>query len=65
LILIEVDKAESQTMLNTLTEHDFQDVFKNGRVARNGIYAQERTTLMVIVVSMDESVYHKLQLVCL
>jgi hypothetical protein len=26
---IEVIKAESQTMLNTLTEHDFQNAFKN------------------------------------
>jgi hypothetical protein len=25
---IEVIKAESQTVLNTLTEHDFQDAFK-------------------------------------
>jgi hypothetical protein len=24
----EVNKAESQTVLNTLTEHDFQDAFK-------------------------------------
>jgi hypothetical protein len=28
---IEVMDAESQAVLNTLTEHDFQDAFKNGR----------------------------------
>jgi predicted helicase len=26
---IEVMEAESQAVLNTLTEHDFQDAFKN------------------------------------
>jgi hypothetical protein len=28
-----VIKAESQAVLNTLTEHDFQDAFKDGRSA--------------------------------
>jgi hypothetical protein len=28
-------------VLNTLTEHNFQDAFKNGRSARNGIYAEK------------------------
>jgi hypothetical protein len=28
-----------QAVLNTLTEHDFQDAFKNGRGAGNGTYA--------------------------
>jgi hypothetical protein len=27
---VEVIEAESQAVLNTLTEHDFQDAFKNG-----------------------------------
>jgi hypothetical protein len=28
LVIIEVIKAESQLVLNTFTEHDFQDAFK-------------------------------------
>jgi hypothetical protein len=33
---IEVMEAESQAVLDTLTEHDFQDAFpKNGRIAEN------------------------------
>jgi hypothetical protein len=32
----EVIEAESQAMLNTLTEHDFQDAFEIGRISRNG-----------------------------
>jgi hypothetical protein len=31
----EVMEAESQAVLNTLPEHDFQDAFKNGRNAGN------------------------------
>jgi hypothetical protein len=30
---IEAIEAESQAVLNTFTEHDFQDAFKNGRSA--------------------------------
>jgi hypothetical protein len=32
-------KAGSQAVLNMHTDHDFQDVFKNGRSAWNGTYA--------------------------
>jgi hypothetical protein len=32
----EVMEAELQAVLNTLTEHDFQDAFKNDRSTRNG-----------------------------
>jgi hypothetical protein len=28
-------------VLNTLTEHNFQDAFKNGRSAWNGAYVQK------------------------
>jgi hypothetical protein len=35
---IEVIKAESQAVLNTLTEHDFQDAFKNGRGAEGNYF---------------------------
>jgi hypothetical protein len=37
---VEVIEAESQAVLNTLTEHGFQDAFKNGRSAGNGAYGR-------------------------
>jgi hypothetical protein len=43
----EVMEAESQAVLNSLTEHDFQDAFKNGRSAGNGAYARKGTTSRV------------------
>jgi hypothetical protein len=33
---IEVIDTESQAVLNTLTEHDFQDAYTNGRSSENG-----------------------------
>jgi hypothetical protein len=48
---IEVNEAESQAALNTLTEHDFQDALKNGRSAGNGAYAQNGTTSRMMVAS--------------
>jgi hypothetical protein len=48
---IEVIEAESQAFLNTLTEHDFQDAFKNGRSAGNGTYAWKRTTTRFMMAS--------------
>jgi hypothetical protein len=47
----EVIEAESQVVLNVLTEHDFQDAFKNGRSAGNGIYLWKGTTASLIVAS--------------
>jgi hypothetical protein len=44
-------EAESQAMLNTLTEHDFQDAFKNGISAGNGAFARKGTTSRVITAS--------------
>jgi hypothetical protein len=42
---IEVIKAESQVVLNTITEHDFQDAFKkNGRSTGNGAYVRKWAT---------------------
>jgi hypothetical protein len=38
----EVMEAES---VNTLTEQDFQDAFKNGRIAGNGAYTRKRGLL--------------------
>jgi hypothetical protein len=48
---IEVIEADSQAVLNTLTEHDLQHTFTNYRSSRNGAYALKRTTLKVIVAS--------------
>jgi hypothetical protein len=43
-------EAESQLPLNTLTEHDFQDAFKqNGRSFWKGAYARKESTSRVIV----------------
>jgi hypothetical protein len=47
----EVLEAESQAVLNSLTEHDFQDAFKNGTSAGNGAYARKGTTSRLMVVS--------------
>jgi hypothetical protein len=41
---VEVIKTESQAVLNSLTEHDFQDAFKNGRSAGNGAYVWKGTS---------------------
>jgi hypothetical protein len=39
--IIEVVEAESQAVLNTPTEHDFQGcILRNGRSAANGALAQ-------------------------
>jgi hypothetical protein len=45
----EVIEAESQAVLNTHTELDFQDTFKNGRSAGNGEYARKGITSRVMV----------------
>jgi hypothetical protein len=42
-------EAESQAMLNILTEHDFHDAFKNRRIAGYRAYSQKRTTSRVLV----------------
>jgi hypothetical protein len=47
----EVIEAESQTMLNTLTELDFQHAFKNDRSAGYDAYARKGTILRVMVAS--------------
>jgi hypothetical protein len=47
----EVTEAELLAALNTLTEHDFQDEFKNGRRTGNGAYAWKGTTLRVMAAS--------------
>jgi hypothetical protein len=47
----EVIESESQAVLNILTEHDFQDAFKDGGSAGNGAYALKGTTSRVMVAS--------------
>jgi hypothetical protein len=37
-------EAESQVVLNTVTEYEFQVAFKNGGSAGNRAYAQNETT---------------------
>jgi hypothetical protein len=44
-----VIETKSQAALNTLTENDFHDAFKNDRSAGNGAYALKGTTSRVIV----------------
>jgi hypothetical protein len=46
---IEVIEAESQAVLNTLTEHNFQDAVKNDRSTGNGAYVWKGTTSRVMV----------------
>jgi hypothetical protein len=57
---IEVIEAESQAVLNTLTEHDFQDAFKNGRSTGNCAYAQKGTTSRVMVVSSATLIFEQM-----
>jgi hypothetical protein len=44
-------EAESQSMLNTLNEHNFRDAFENGRSAGNGVYEQNETTSRMMAIS--------------
>jgi hypothetical protein len=48
---VEMIEVESQAVLNTLTEHDFQNAFKNGRSNGNGAYAQKGTVSRVMMAS--------------
>jgi hypothetical protein len=58
--IIEVMEAESQTMLNTLTKHDFQDGFKNRRSAGSDAYARKETTSRVRVASRPKVSFHQM-----
>jgi hypothetical protein len=51
---IEVIETESQAVLNTLTEHDFQNTLKNDRSTGNGAYARKETTSRVMVASRSK-----------
>jgi hypothetical protein len=45
-----VIEAESQAVLNSLTEHHFQVAFKNGRSAGNGAYVLKRKLWMALCI---------------
>jgi hypothetical protein len=46
-----VIEAESQAVLNILTEHNFQDAFKNCISDGNSVYAWNGTTSWVMMAS--------------
>jgi hypothetical protein len=46
-----VIEAEQQVVLNTFSEHDFLEAFKNGKSTDNGAYTHKGTTLRVMVAS--------------
>jgi hypothetical protein len=43
--------AESRTVLNSLSEHELQDAFKNGRHVGTAAYARKRPTSRVMMAS--------------
>jgi hypothetical protein len=43
---IKVIMAESQVVAKALTEHDFQDAFKNARSSGNGAYARKAKVMV-------------------
>jgi hypothetical protein len=47
----EVVESESQAVLNTLTEHDFQDACRKWQKHGNGAYARKGTTSRVMAQS--------------
>jgi hypothetical protein len=51
---VEVMEAESHAVLNSLTEHDFQDAFKNGRSTGKGEYRRKGITLMMMMANRLE-----------
>jgi hypothetical protein len=56
----QVMEAESQEVLNILTENDFQDAFKNGRRAGNGEYARVKTPSRMMVASRPKISFDQL-----
>jgi hypothetical protein len=56
----EVNEEESQAVLNTLTEQDFQDAFKNGRNAGNDGYARKESTSRVMVASSSKVSFYQM-----
>jgi hypothetical protein len=52
--VIKVIEAESQAVLNTPTEHNFQDTFKKSRNSINDGYARKGTTSRVMMASRSK-----------
>jgi hypothetical protein len=57
---MEVIKAELKAVMNTLTEYNIQDAFRNGRSAWNGAYMQKGTTLRVMVASRPKVIFDQI-----
>jgi hypothetical protein len=53
----ELIKVESQAVLNTLTEHDFQEAFKNARIAGSGPYARKEITSRVMMACRPKVIF--------
>jgi hypothetical protein len=53
-------EAETQAVLNTLTEHHFQDGFKKGRSTGNSAYVRMATTSRVMVASRHKLVFDQM-----
>jgi hypothetical protein len=51
---VEVMEAESQTVLNTLTEYNFQDVFKKWQKLGNGAVALKETISRVMLANRSK-----------
>jgi hypothetical protein len=49
--ILKVIEAESQAVLNTFIENDFQDTFKRWQKPGNGAYERKGTTSRVIMAS--------------
>jgi hypothetical protein len=56
----EVIEAESQAVLYTFREHNFQNTFKNGRSTGNGAYTLKRNTSRVMVASTPKLVFDQM-----
>jgi hypothetical protein len=55
---IEVTEAESQGVLNILTEHDFKDALKNGRSTGYGACSYKGTSLRLLVASRPKDSFY-------
>jgi hypothetical protein len=53
-------ESKLQAVLNTLTKHDFQDAFKNGRNAGNNAFMWNGTTCRVLVVSRPKVSFYQM-----
>jgi hypothetical protein len=64
----DVIEAELRAVMNTFTEQDFKNAFKNDRCSGNGAYTRKATTSWVMVasrprISFDQKVAPVLEIV--